>query len=305
MSLKQQTQLLVGIDLGGTKIEGVVIDAGRPAIALERLRVPTDPDNGYDHILDRICGLVEALTTKCVDAAHGAIGIATPGTWDPLAQTLRGSNTQCLNGRPLQADLENRLGRSVSIENDANCFVMAEATLGSARGYDSVFGIIMGTGCGGALVATGRLLRGRHGIAGEWGQLVVEPDGDLSPHGSQGTLEAYIAGPSLEAFYLRETGTRRSLKEISARASDDDAAQLTMERLTHYFVKGLTMVIDVFDPDAIVVGGGVGNCAVLYSDDVRRRLNDSIFAPSFEAAILRPLLGDSAGVFGAALLTRQ
>jgi fructokinase len=304
VSDSQPAQLLLGIDLGGTKIEGVVIDAARPAIALQRLRVSTESDKGYDHILDRICGLVEALTAACADAADGPIGLATPGTWDPTAQSVRGSNTQCLNGRPLRSDLANRLGRSVSIENDANCFVMAEATFGSARGYDSVFGIIMGTGCGGALVAGGRLLRGRHGIAGEWGQLVVHPGGDLSPHGSRGTLESYIAGPSLEAFYLRKTGTRRSLREIAARASDD-AAQLTMARLIDYFVKGLTAVIDIFDPDAIVLGGGVGNCEILYSNEVRRRLSASIFAPSFDAAILRPVLGDSAGVFGAALLTRQ
>jgi len=298
-------EVLIGIDLGGTKIEGVVIDAARPDLALRRLRVPTDRDKGYDHILDRICALVEVLSATCTEAGNSAIGIGTPGTWDPLTETLRGSNTQCLNGKPLRSDLASKLGRSVSIENDANCFVMAEATLGSARGYETVFGIILGTGCGGALVANGRLLRGRHGIAGEWGQLVVEPEGDLSPHGTRGTLETYIAGPSLEDYYRRESGIRRSLMEIAARVLDDDVARLTMERLTCYFSKGLAAVIDIFDPHAIVIGGGVGNCDVLYSDPMRGRLTAAIFAPSFEAAILRPTMGDSAGVFGAALLTRR
>jgi len=305
MSGITESQVLIGIDLGGTKIEGVVIDAARPEVSLRRLRVPTDREKGYDHILDRICGLIDTLNATCTDAASCAVGIATPGTWDPLTQTLRGSNTQCLNGRPLRSDLASKLGRSVSIENDANCFVMAEATLGSARGYDTVFGVILGTGCGGAFVANGHLLRGRHGIAGEWGQLVVEPGGDISPHGTRGTLETYIAGPSLEDFYLRESGIRRSLREIADRAGDDEAARLTMERLAYYFTKGLAAIIDILDPHAIVIGGGVGNCAVLYSDALRSRLSSCIFAPSFEAAILRPALGDSAGVFGAALLTRR
>jgi predicted NBD/HSP70 family sugar kinase len=305
MSGITESQVLIGIDLGGTKIEGVVIDAARPEVSLRRLRVPTDREKGYDHILDRICGLIDTLNATCTDAASCAVGIATPGTWDPLTQTLRGSNTQCLNGRPLRSDLASKLGRSVTIENDANCFVMAEATLGSARGYDTVFGVILGTGCGGAFVANGHLLRGRHGIAGEWGQLVVEPGGDISPHGTRGTLETYIAGPSLEDFYLRESGSRRSLLEIATRAGDDEAARLTMERLEYYFSKGLAAIIDILDPHAIVIGGGVGNCPVLYSDALRSRLSASIFAPSFEAAILRPALGDSAGVFGAALLTRR
>jgi len=299
------TPVLLGIDLGGTKIEGVVIDAARPEVALKRLRVPTDREKGYNHILDRIGGLLDTLNATYPEAASCAVGIAAPGTWDPLTQTLRGSNTQCLNGRALRSDLASKLRRSVSIENDANCFIMAEATLGSARGYETVFGVIVGTGCGGAFVANGHLLRGRHGIAGEWGQLVVEPGGELSPHGTRGTLETYIAGPSLEDFYLRESGIRRSLREIADRAGDDEAARLTMERLAYYFTKGLAAIIDILDPHAIVIGGGVGNCAVLYSDALRSRLSSSIFAPSFEAAILRPALGDSAGVFGAALLTRR
>jgi predicted NBD/HSP70 family sugar kinase len=296
--------MLVGIDLGGTKIEGVVIDATRPEVALSRLRVPTEREQGYDHILGRICALVESLYAACPEANGCAIGIATPGTWDPQSQTLRGSNTQCLNGKSLRTDLAAKLGVAVSIENDANCFAMAEATLGSARGYATVFGIIMGTGCGGAFVANGQLLRGRHGIAGEWGQLVVEPEGDISPHGTRGTLEAYVAGPSVEDFYYRQSGIRRSLAEIADRTAIDREAHLAMARLEDYFIKGLTAVIDIFDPHAIVVGGGVGNCAALYSDRLRSRLSDAIFAPTFEAAILRPTLGDSAGVFGAALLTR-
>jgi predicted NBD/HSP70 family sugar kinase len=299
------TQLLIGIDLGGTKIEGVVIDAAQPELALKRLRVPTDREKGYDHILDRICALVNDLDAAYAEGSDCAVGIGTPGTWDPLTDTLHGSNTQCLNGRPLRSDLARKLGRPVSIENDANCLVMAEAELGAARGYDTVFGIIMGTGCGGAFVANGRLLRGRHGIAGEWGQLIVEPGGDLSPHGSRGTLEAYIAGPSLEEFYWRESGSRRSLMQIADRVREDEAARLTLERLACYFTKGLAAVIDIVDPHAIVIGGGVGNCAMLYSEELRNRLSAAIFAPSFEAAILRPALGDSAGVFGAALLTRR
>jgi len=294
---------LVGIDLGGTKVEGVILDPKRPADPIRRLRRPTESDKGYGRILTQIAAVVEDLRRECGPDFPERIGIGTPGTLDPKTQTIRGSNTQCLNGRPLKADLEKRLGLELEMANDANCFALAEATLGAARGYETVFGIILGTGCGGGYVVNGRVLNGCHGIAGEWGQIVIEPGGELSGYGTRGIVEAYIAGPALEKFYERESGVRRSLKEIATRVTSDVVAAVTMERLMEYFPRALAAIIDTFDPHAIVIGGGVGNLDLLYSDAMRDRISSRIFAPSFDAPLLKPQLGDSAGVFGATMLT--
>lgn len=292
----------VGIDLGGTKIEGVIIDPADIARPLARLRHPTEAAHGYDHILGQIARVVDDLRAAYAGEFPRRIGIGTPGTLDPKTQLLRGSNTQCLNGRPLKADLEARLGLGIEIENDANCFALAEATLGAARGYDTVFGIIMGTGCGGGYVVHGKVLHGCHGIAGEWGQLVLDESGPVSGYGTRGIIEVYIAGPALERFYAEQSGERRSLKDIAGRVGDDPAADATIARLEHYFPRALACVIDTFDPHAIVIGGGVGNLDVLYGEAMRTRIAERIFAPTFEAALLKPQLGDSAGVFGAAML---
>lgn len=295
---------LVGIDLGGTKIEGVIIDRERPTQPLARVRVPTEATGGYDHILGQIGLVIDKLRAEAPEGFPSAVGIGTPGTLDPKTQTLRGSNTQCLNGMPVKADLEERFDHCFEVENDANCFALAEATMGAARGYETVFGVILGTGVGGGFVVHGRCLHGAHGCAGEWGQIVIEPHGELSVYGTSGIIEAYISGPALEKFYERETGSRRALKEIAATTASDRAAAATIDRLTSYFVRAIAIIVDSFDPHAIVVGGGVGNIDVLYSQEVRDRISEAIFAPSFEVPLLKPELGDSAGVFGAAMLAR-
>jgi len=293
---------LIGIDLGGTKIEGVALDADDPSRVVKRLRIPTEAQNGYEHILNRIKRVIELLEENGAEFGD-IIGIGTPGTLDPETACIRGSNTQCLNGRTLRADLEELVGREFAMANDANCFALAEAVLGAGRGYETVFGIIMGTGCGGALVHNGRVLTGRHGNAGEWGQVVIEPDGERSVHGTKGIVEAYIAGPALEAFYEHRTGVRLPLREIVARTNSDEHARATVARLKEYFCRSLAPVVDIFDPHAIVIGGGVGNVAELYSESVRNRLTELTFAPGFQTPLLKPLLGDSAGVFGAAMIS--
>jgi fructokinase len=293
---------LVGIDLGGTKIEGAVIDSDHPTKPLCRLRVPTEAEGGYEHVLDQIVKLDWMLREQAAVELPPSLGIGTPGTLDPSTRLLRGSNTQCLNGRPLRDDLEQRLELAVSIANDANCFALAEATLGVAAGYETVFGIIMGTGCGSGLVVNGRVLNGCHGIAGEWGQIVIDPDGPASKYGTKGTIEAFLAGPALEAWYADQTGTPRKLHEIVSRMRADEAAAATIERLLDYFARSVSIVIDVFDPHAIVIGGGVGNIDALYSGATRDLISSRVFSPPWRAALLRPALGDSAGVFGAAML---
>jgi predicted NBD/HSP70 family sugar kinase len=295
---------LWGIDLGGTKIEGAVLDPAHPDKPLCRLRVPTESGKGYAHIRGQIKSLCKMISEQSGFPLPERIGMGTPGVLDPQSQKLKNSNTQCLNGQKLQADVEADVGVKFVLANDANCFALAEATLGVARGYPTTFGVIIGTGVGGGIVVNGQVLPGCHGIAGEWGQIVVDPNGPVSNYGTRGTIESIIAGPSLEKFYAEQSGKKRPLKEITERAKsgEDSHAQITMTRLTDYFAKSIGLIIDVLDPHAIVLGGGVGNIDLLYTEETRQKITGTIFNPTFEAALLKPSLGDSAGVFGAAML---
>jgi predicted NBD/HSP70 family sugar kinase len=204
----------------------------------------------------------------------------------------------------LKVDLKTVHGLNFVTANDANCFALAEARHGAARGYPTVFGVILGTGVGGGIVVDGKVLEGCHGIAGEWGQIVLEPDGPLSTYGTRGTVEAIMSGPGLERFYEEQSGQRRPLREIAERAAagSDPHAVATIERLTDKLAQALGIIIDVLDPHAIVLGGGVGNIDALYTETMREKITAAIFNPRFEAALLKPTLGDSAGVFGAAML---
>jgi predicted NBD/HSP70 family sugar kinase len=293
---------LWGIDLGGTKIEGVVLDPAAPDRPLCRRRVPTESEHGYAHIRAQIARLCQTLSAESGLPLPERIGMGTPGVLDPKTRRLKNSNTQCLNGQFLRDDVEADLGVSFVLANDANCFALAEATLGVARGYETVFGVILGTGVGGGLVVNGKVLNGCHGIAGEWGQIILDPNGPLSNYGTRGTVEALIAGPSLERYYREQSGQALNLKDIVARAATDAVAQATLDRLTDYFSQAISIIIDVLDPHALVLGGGVGNIEALYSEETRQKITARIFNPTFEAALLKPSLGDSAGVFGAAML---
>ncbi len=226
---------LWGIDLGGTKIEGAILDVAALNRPLCRVRVPTESDQGYEHIRKQIGRLVKTLAAESGLPLPTKIGMGTPGVVDPHTGTLKNSNTQCLNGARLRDDLEADLGLAVVTANDANCFALAEATLGCAKGFPTVFGVILGTGVGGGLVVDGRVLNGCHGIAGEWGQLTLDANGPVSNYGTRGTVEAFIAGPALERFYAERTGQPRPLKEIVARVAEDADAQATIERLTTTF----------------------------------------------------------------------
>jgi predicted NBD/HSP70 family sugar kinase len=291
-----------GIDLGGTKIEGTILDSSALARPLCRVRVPTEADQGYEHIRKQIGRLMKMLAAESGLPLPTKIGMGTPGVLDPHTGALKNANAQCLVGTHLREDLEADLGLAVVTANDANCFALAEATLGCAKGFPTVFGVILGTGVGGGIVVNGHVLNGCHGIAGEWGHLTLDPDGPVSNYGTRGTVEAFIAGPSLEKFYAEQSGVKRKLKEIVARADKDKHAKATVERLTTRFAQAISVVIDVLDPHAIVLGGGVGNVDALYTEETRKKITTAIFNPRFEAALLKPTLGDSAGVFGAAML---
>lgn len=293
---------LWGIDLGGTKIEGVVLPDPISTAPLCRLRLPTEAEKGYEHILNQIARLVEQLS-RASGKTPERLGIGTPGTFDPFLSAMKNCNTTVLNGRNLPQDLQAKLGVEVLIANDANCFALAEACLGAARGASVVFGVIMGTGVGGGIVINGKVWNGLHGIAGEWGHTSLDDTAEPCYSGIRGCVESFISGPALEKFYAQQSGTVRPLPEIVQRHTQgiDTCATATMQRLCHYFGRALATVINILDPEVIVLGGGVGNIELLYTEGVAE-LRKHIFNHRLETRILRPQLGDSAGVFGAAML---
>ncbi len=300
-----ETGALWGIELGGTKIEAAIVDAAHPERAVARSRAATESEHGYDHIIGRVCALVADLEASTGRARASVIGVATPGTAEPTTGALRNSNTVSLNGRPLARDLSSALGAEVRIANDANCFALAEATLGAARGHAVVLGLILGTGVGSGIVVHGRVLQGPHGIAGEWGHNPL--GGETTPCycGRAGCVETVISGPALERFYHARSGERAALPEIVRRArAGDHHADAAMCRLVEKFGAAIAAVVNVLDPAAIVIGGGVGNIDRLYGAEARTAIERHLFNPELRTPLLRPALGDSAGVFGAALLAR-
>lgn len=292
-----------GIDLGGTKIEGVIMDSSHPGQALHRMRRETGAALGYDHILSQISGLLSDLETASGLSRPPKIGIGTPGTLEPTTGTLKNSNTTCLNGRPVLKDLECILGCEIAMANDANCFALAEALIGAGAGAGVVFGVILGTGVGGGVVVNGRVLPGLHGIAGEWGHNPLQGESQPCYCGRSGCLEGVLAGPSLEKFYREQGGDAVRLPEIVHRAqAGEELAIQVMLRLREKFAEAISAVINILDPDAIVIGGGVGNIPLLYEEQTRAAVLRHVFNRDLHTRILSPILGDSAGVFGAALL---
>ena len=296
---------LFGIDLGGTKIEGVVLTSKTDPSVMARLRVPTESEGGYQHVIEQIAKVVAALE-KETGAKAPYLGIGTPGTHDPIVNLHKNSNTTCLNGQPFKFDLAKRLGIEVRMANDANCFAAAEAHIGAVRehfpnGAEVVFGVIMGTGVGGGLVVNDKVINGRQGIGGEWGHNFLDGSGGACYCGRSGCVETIISGPSLERFYKSLTGNPLKLRDIFSRLETDEAAQQTKARLVHYFGKAMGVIINILDPDVIVIGGGVGNISELYTEGVAE-VAKNVFNNRLDTIFLKPKLGDSAGVFGAALL---
>ena len=297
-----------GIDLVGTKTEGVILqwNAGSAEV-ISRLRIPTQRERGYAYILSRIEKVVNMLIQDS-GLMPECIGFGTPGALDPYTQHMKNCNTTVLNGMPLQADLERMLKVPVRIANDANCLAVAETKMGVVKEQipdaKVIFGLIMGTGVGGGLVVNDEVIYGRHGIAGEWGHNFLDESGGPCYCGRIGCVETIISGPALEKYYASRSNVHIKLPEIIdlAHEGKDQIAKETLERLIHFFGKGLAKVINIIDPDAIVIGGGLGNIEALYGEEVRNTIKAHLFNPRLDTALLRPKLGDSAGVFGAALL---
>lgn len=305
-------QYIWGIDLGGTKIEGVILSAASAEAVIIRKRIDTEAWNGYQHIVAQIAKLVRLLEAETSIKAE-RLGIATPGTLNPSTQTMKNSNTTCLNGMPLKADLEKTLGIPVVMANDANCFALAEATMGVVPAvvpdFQCIFGVIMGTGVGGGVVFRGKdgvptVLNGLQGIGGEWGHNILEENGYDCYCGKRGCVEQVLSGPALQKYYAQISGQELKLPQIIARHQEgsDTFATQTVERMLEYFGRGISTLTNVLDPDAIVLGGGVGNIDLFYTEGIERIKKYIFNSRIVETKILRPKLGDSAGVFGAAML---
>jgi fructokinase len=302
-------QYLWGVDLGGTKIEGMIMNAETNEVLI-RERISTESEKGYHHIVNQISKLINLLKEK-TNITPTAIGFSTPGALDPSTQTMKNCNTTCMNGQPMKKDIETALGIPIEIANDANCFALAEATMGIVKEVSPnakvVFGVIMGTGVGGGVVVDGKVINGRHGIGGEWGHNVLEEGGVLCYCGKNGCNETVFSGPSLQKYYTKLSGKTLTMKEIYDLYLNqtDEHAKATIERLIKSFGKAISSIINVLDPDVIVLGGGVSNIPILYTEGVKEVENWIFNNRKVETLFLKPKLGDSAGVFGAAELVRK
>lgn len=294
----------IGVDVGGTKIEALALDAeGRE---LARYRVDT-PRGDYPATIAAIVGLVARLEEETGERA--TVGVGIPGTVEQSNGLVKNANSTWLNGEPFDKDLSAALGREARVANDANCFVVSEATDGAAAGVGVVFGVILGTGCGGGLALNGRVHAGPGGVAGEWGHNPLpwpKAEEFPGPHcycGKHGCLETWISGTGLMADYQRHTGTLLKGAEIvdAAAAGKDPAAEASLLRLENRIARGLATMINVLDPDAIVIGGGVSRIARIYPA-VMRQLPEYVFGGRCDTAVLPAVHGDSSGVRGAAWL---
>jgi len=297
----------IGIDLGGTKIEGIVMGPGSTILARER--VPT-PHGDYRVTLEAIRALVDKLE-RAVDAKQPLrVGIGHPGCISPATGLLKGSNSVWLNGQPIHQDLEKLLAREVRMANDANCLVVSEQADGAAAGAQIVFGVILGTGCGGGLVVDGKLVVGANAISGEWGHNPLpwpRPEWDEVPgpkgwDGRYGSIEAYVSGPGIREDHERVTGEKKSTEQIVTDADQgDEKSSATLARFEDRLARALSSIINVVDPHVIVVGGGVSRVPRIYRN-VPALWDQWVFSDRIDTRLVAATHGDSSGVRGAAWL---
>ena len=286
----------IGIDMGGTKIEGVLLDEKN--VIINRMRLNTQKQKGYNFILNSITSVIQELSS--ISKEKSKIGIGVNGTFMKETGVITHTSTDCLIGKSLKNDLELKLEQEIIIENDANCFAMAEATLGSGKDYNCVFGVIMGTGIGAGIVIDKKLFTGKSGLAGEWGHHSIVPDGKKCYCGNVGCVDTFISGPSLENRWYELTNEHTSLKTIVNDSSNIHFKQWKYEFLDKFSI-GLSNVINIIDPDVIVIGGGLSNIPFLY-DEGKKEVHKKIVGHNADTPIILNQLGDSSGVIGAALL---
>ena len=294
----------IGVDVGGTKIEAIALD--QKGVELERIRVAT-PKGDYAATITAVATLVRDLENAT--GQIGTVGVGIPGTIIASTGLVKNANSTWLNGQPLQRDLSLALNREVRCANDANCFAISEATDGAARGFEVVFGVIFGTGCGGGVSIKGRVHAGPNGLGGEWGHTPLpwataeESPGMLCYCGRHGCLETWISGTGFEWDFARVTSRKlRGIEIVTAAEAGDKEANEALDRLVERMARGLSTVVNVLDPDAIVIGGGLSNLGRLYEGGLSSRLRDYGFGGGVETPILRNVHGDSSGVRGAAWL---
>lgn len=296
------SEMRIGIDVGGTKIEGLAID--RLGVELVRYRVDTPRE--YRGTIAAIAGLVEKIERET--GATGTVGAGIPGSVSGRTGLVKNANSTWLNGQPLQQDLSAAVGREVRLSNDANCLVVSEATDGAAAGKGVVFGVIVGTGCGGGLAVNGRLHVGQNGVAGEWGHNPLpwarpeEYPGPLCYCGKRGCLETWLSGTGVTRDFQEVTGKERTAREIVAacEAGDPESVE-AVERLEDRLARALAHLINILDPDVIVFGGGLSKVERLYRE-VPQKLSKYVFGGEADTPIVPAKFGDSSGVRGAAWL---
>jgi fructokinase len=299
----------IGIDLGGTKIEGLALDPEGKELCRKRVATPR---SSYTEIVDAVVELIRLLEEAC--GARGSVGLGIPGIASPATGLVKNANTTLLIGHPLDRDLEQRLGRPVKLANDANCFALSEATDGAASPAElgirqpTVFGVILGTGTGGGVVVRGQVLVGPDAIAGEWGHNPLPwltPDEYPGPEcwcGRRGCIETFLSGPALAKHHFERTGKGVDAAQIAELSVlGDAAARASMDAYVSRLARALASIINVLNPDAIVLGGGVSNIARLY-EDVPRQWADYVFSDVVSTRLVRAKHGDSSGVRGAAWL---
>ncbi len=289
----------IGIDLGGTKIEGIILDGDDNEIT--RKRIPTEREKGYDHILENIASVYRDLATHIDNAPH-TLGMGTPGAISPRTGLLKNSNTVIMNGKPVKCDLQERFGRDFELQNDANCFAMAEARHGAGEGKELVFGVIMGTGCGGGLVYNGKVHTGIMAIGGEWGHMSIDPNGPKCYCGANGCVETYISGGQLTKRYAERYAEDKPILEVEkAYYAGDPRAIEFMQTFFVNFGRAMANLINILDPDVVVLGGGFSKFKAIYTEGVKE-VERQVFSDSLETPIVQHMLGDSAGVLGAAYI---
>jgi len=288
----------IGIDLGGTKTEALLLDPDGGVVLRERRGTPLC--HGYEAIVTSVAHMVRSALPRVMHGAPVTVGIGIPGSVDPVTGLVRNANSTCLIGRPFQADLEEELGRPVGMRNDADCFTLAECRLGAGRGQGLVFGVIMGTGCGGGICIDGVVREGPQRIAGEWGHFSVDPLGADCYCGNRGCVETKISGSGVEAAFARTYGERLSMDRIVAGSREGEPrCRETFEQFLDDFGRCLAGAISLLDPDVVVLGGGLSNIDELYTTGIER-VRRYVFHDKLTTPILKNSLGDSAGVFGAA-----
>ena len=293
----------IGVDLGGTKTEAIVLDDGGEPLL--RRRVPTRRDT-YEDVVQTVTELVTGIEAEL--GLQGTVGAGTPGAISPATGTIKNANLTALNGRPLDRDLSDALEREVRITNDANCLALSEATDGAGAGHATVFGVILGTGVGGGVTVNGRIVTGPNAIGGEWGHNPLPwPEADELPGpdcycGLRGCIETWLSGPGMAAEYTRRTGASEGSREIvqAARAGEADAVA-ALDRYIDRLARGLASIINVLDPDVIVLAGGMSQIDEVY-DGVTARWDQYVFSDRVDTLLVSAAHGDSSGVRGAAWL---